>query len=448
MTRRAPGRPTTSLSVRLVAGALVWLTLMLTVGGAVLAVAFRETVEREFSQRLDAMLRGLAASIAVAPDGTVSLAGPLGDPRFEQIYSGWYWQVSSPDGRRLRSRSLWDAVIDTAAGGPDLVTRQAVGPNAEEMLVVERDLGFPEIDGPMHVLVAGDLNEVRQGVRGFNLLLVSSLGLLGAGLALAILIQVRFGLRPLRTMAQDLDAVRDGESARLTGRYPKEVAPLAMAMNAVLDMDSDLIERARSHVGNLAHGLKTPLAVLGAEADGTPDRTVVREQVRAMRRLIEHHLGRASAVAGAGRMAKVRVPVRAPAEGIASVLRRVFAERHLMIEVEVEDGAMFRGHREDLEEILGNLAENACKWAKSRVRLSARMDGGGLLITLEDDGPGMSAEQAMAAAPRGRRLDEMSEGWGLGLAIVADLIEVNGGELAFSRSDLGGLAVAVRIPPG
>lgn len=446
MAERLPDRPAASLSVRLVAGAVVWLTLMLAAGGGVLAVAFRETVEREYSQRLDAMLRGLAASIDVAPDGAVSLARPMGDPRFDQVYSGWYWQISPPDGRRLRSRSLWDAVIEVAAGGPDLVTRRAIGPNGEEMLVAERDLRFPEIEGPVHVLVAGDLKEVREGVRGFDLLLASSLGLLGAGLALAILIQVRFGLRPLRAMAHDLDAVHEGESGRLTGRYPKELAPLAKAMNAVLDKDSEMIERARTHVGNLAHGLKTPLAILGAEAEGTPDQAVIREQVRAMRRLIEHHLGRASAVAGAGRVAGARVPVRDPAEGIASVLRRVFAERHLTIEVDVEDGAVFRGHREDLEEILGNLAENACKWAKTHVRIAARMADGGLFVTVEDDGPGMTAEQAAEASRRGRRLDEMSEGWGLGLSIVADLIEVNGGELAFSRSDLGGLAVAVRIP--
>lgn len=412
MGERTPDRPAMSLSVRLVAGALVWLTLMLAAGGGVLAVAFRETVEREFSQRLDAMLRGLAASIDVAPDGTVSLGRPMGDPRFEQVYSGWYWQVSPPGGQRLRSRSLWDAVIENAAGGPDLVTRRASGPNGEEMLVAERDLRFPEIDGPVHVLVAGDLKEVREGVRGFDLLLVSSLGLLGAGLALAVFIQVRFGLRPLRVMARDLDAVHEGDRERLTGRYPKEVAPLAKATNAVLDKDAELIERARTHVGNLAHGLKTPLAVLGAEADGTPDGNVVRGQVRAMRRLIEHHLGRASAVAGAGRVAGARVPVRDAAEGIASVLRRVFAERSLTIEVDVEDNAAFRGHREDLEEVLGNLAENACKWAKSHVRISSRTDGGGLLVTVEDDGPGMTAEQAAEASRRGRRLDEMSEGWG------------------------------------
>jgi len=207
-----------------------------------------------------------------------------------------------------------------------------------------------------------------------------------------------------------------------------------------------LIERARTHVGNLAHGLKTPLAVLGAEAQGTPDRTVVREQIRAMRRLIEHHLGRASAVAGAGRVSGTRTPVGDAAEGIASVLRRVFAERHLTIEVDVESDAVFWGHREDLDEVLGNLAENACKWAHTRIRVSARMEGRSLLIAVEDDGPGMTPEEATEASRRGRRMDEMSEGWGLGLSIVADLVEVNGGDLTFGRSELGGLAACARFP--
>jgi len=181
MAGRGSDRPAVSLSVRLVAGALVWLTLMLAAGGGVLALAFRETVEREFSQRLDAMLRGLAASIDVAPDGTVSLVRPMGDPRFEQVYSGWYWQISPPTGQRLRSRSLWDAAIETAAGGSDLVTRRTVGPNGEDLLLAERDLLFPESEGPVHVLVAGDLGDIREGVRHFDLLLASSLGLLAPG---------------------------------------------------------------------------------------------------------------------------------------------------------------------------------------------------------------------------------------------------------------------------
>ncbi len=441
-----PERPAVSLSVRLVAGALVWVVLMLAAGGGVLAMAFRANVEHEFSHRLDAMLRAMIAATEIGPDGRIALLRPLGDPRFDQIYSGWYWQVTEPSGRQLRSRSLWDAVITPMPGSAELHTGRAEGPKGEPLLVAERDLQFPGIDGPVHVTIAADMREVSNGVRQFDLLLAAALGLLGAGLAVAIIIQVRFGLRPLRAMAADLKAVREGARPRLAGRYPREVAPLAEAMNGVLDKDAELIERARTHVGNLAHGLKTPLAVIGAEMDEGGDRKVIREQLQVMRRLVEHHLGRASAVAGAGRVLGVKVGVSQVAENMVAVLSRVFAERHLSFTLDIREDAAFRGHREDLEEILGNLMENACKWAASRVRVAAREDREELVILVEDDGPGLSPEQAAQASRRGKRLDEMAPGWGLGLSIVDDLVEVNGGELAFSRSDLGGLAATIRIP--
>jgi len=439
------GRPAASLSVRLVAGAMVWLVVMLALGGSVLALAFRETVEREFSQRLDAMLRAMIAVTEIAPDGTIVQVRPLGDPRFEQVFSGWYWQVTGPSGRQLRSRSLWDTVIAPADGGDALTTQRVGGPNGELLLVAERDLDFPGAGGPVHLMIAGDLGEVADGVRQFDLLLIAALGLLGAGMAIAVLIQVRFGLRPLRAMAADLKAVREGEGVRLSGRYPNEIAPLAHAVNAVLDKDAELIERARTHVGNLAHALKTPLAIVAAEVEGIPTTGTVREQVEIMRRLIERHLGRAAAVAGAERALGGKVRIREVAQGIAAALARVFVERNLDIAVDVAPDAAFRGQRNDLEEILGNLMENACKWAASRVQVAAADASDGLVLSVEDDGPGLSEEQMALSTARGARLDERVPGWGLRLSIAADLVDVNGGIMSFSRSTLGGLAVTIRF---
>lgn len=439
-------RPAISLSTRLVAGAAVWLILMLAVGGGVLAWAFRDTVETEFSRRLDAMLRGMIASMETKSDGSVMLIRPLGDPRFDQIFSGFYWQVTEPSGRLLRSRSLWDNTLTAMGNDSGLQVHRIVGPNGQHLLVAERDIQFPDANGPVHVMIAGDLREVSDAVDRFDLLLAVSLGLLGLGLVVAILIQVRFGLKPLRKLAMDLNAVRQGEHARLADQYPEEVAPLAKAMNSVLDKDAELIERARRHIGNLAHGLKTPLAVIAAESSETPDVTLLNEQVQIMRRLIEHHLGRASAVAGAGVRLGVATPVGSTANDIASVLRKVFAEKNLVIDVDIDTEIAFRGHREDLEEILGNLTENACKWAVSRIQISAVQDIKGLTLMVEDDGPGMSEGQAVEASKRGKRFDEIAPGWGLGLSIVSDLVEVNGGEIAFSRSPLGGLRVCVKLP--
>lgn len=447
MTGAAPaGRRSASLSLRLVAAAVVWLALMLAIGGIVLALAFRNIVEQEFSQRLDAILKAMIAATEIAPDGTVSVVRPLGDPRFDQVFSGWYWEITEPGGRRLRSRSLWDSVIAPVDGGSGLHTRRIAGPNGEPLLVVERDLEFPDAKGPVHLLVAGDLREVSDGVRRFDLLLASALGLMGAGMAIAVVIQVRYGLRPLRKMAADLRAVRDGTRARLAERYPREVAPLAEAMNIVLDKDTELIERARTHVGNLAHGLKTPLSIISAEAEGAVDGKVIREQARTMQRLIEHHLGRASTVAGAGRTLGTRIAIRPVAESIAGALAKLLPDRQLAFDIDIAADCAFRGHREDLEEILGNLMENACKWAKGRVRVAAVDGAEGLVLSVDDDGPGLPPELVEQAARRGARLDEKSPGWGLGLSIVSDLVAVNGGEIAFSKSGLGGLSVVVRLP--
>ncbi|NQW00689.1 MAG: sensor histidine kinase, partial [Rhodospirillales bacterium] len=388
----------------------------------------------------------MIAAMETKPDGSVTLIRPLGDPRFDQIFSGFYWQVTEPSGRLLRSRSLWDSTLPIMGNDTDLQVRRIAGPNGLPLLVAERDIQFPDATGPVHVMIAGDLREVSEAVHRFDLLLIISLGFLGLSLVVAILIQVRFGLKPLRKLATDLNAVREGERARLADQYPEEIAPLARAMNSVLDEDAELIERARRHIGNLAHGLKTPLAVIAAETTETPNVTLLNQQIQVMRRLIEHHLGRASAVAGAGGRLGVSTPVRSTANDITAVLRKVFAEKNLVIDVDIDPGVVFRGHREDLEEILGNLTENACKWATSQIHISATEDVKRLTLMVDDDGPGMSEEQAAVASRRGKRFDEIAPGWGLGLSIVSDLVEVNGGEIAFSRSPLGGLRVSIDLP--
>ncbi|KJS40039.1 MAG: hypothetical protein VR70_06565 [Rhodospirillaceae bacterium BRH_c57] len=438
-----------SLTRRLVTAGVVWLCLLLLVGGVVLRSAFQETVERQFGNRLDAVLRAMIAVAEVGPDGAVTLVRPLGDPRFEQAYSGWYWQIAEPSGRLLRSRSLWDSTLSVHPNtGADQTHRQS-GPRGEPLLVVERDVIFSDPMGAVHLMIAGDVRDVDAELQRFDMLLALSLGLLVVGMAAAVVLQVGYGLRPLRTLQADLDAVREGQRKRLSGAYPREVAPLATAMNAVLDHDDVLIERARTHVGNLAHGLKTPLAVLQAETSGQDaNPATLRAQVQAMTRLVEHHLGRAAAVAGAGRALGQSVDVARTVADLAAALERIHRDRGITLEHHVEAGTVFRGQREDLEEILGNLMDNACKWAHGRVRVSGGMPGGALLLAVEDDGPGLSTEDVAAAATRGGRLDEAVPGWGLGLAIATDLAALNGAALEFERSDLGGLRVVLRPSPG
>lgn len=445
MTGGAAAHRQTSLTLRLVGAGLIWMLVLLSAGGAVLTTAFRESVLQEFGHRLDAMLRGMIAVTDIAPDGSLVITRPLGDPRFEQIFSGWYWQVAEPSGRLIRSRSLWDSTLPVHDDGTEMRRHEISGPRGETLLVAERDLHFPGMAGPVHVLVASDRRELDERIRSFDLLLLAALSLFAVGMAFAVVLQVRYGLSPLRAMTADLAAIRRGVSQRLNGPYPQEIAPLAEAMNAVLEHDAALIERARTHVGNLAHSLKTPLAVLHAELRDSPGKPVVDEQVRIMTRLIEHHLARASATAGSGRALGAEIPIRPVVEEIATMLGRIHAARQIGIDIQVPAGIQFRGGREDLEEMLGNLMENACKWARSRVRITAAATGP-LVICVEDDGPGLSPDQATRVSRRGARLDEAMPGWGLGLGIVTDLAAIHGGTLTLDRSDLGGVRATLTLP--
>lgn len=445
MTAAAPPRRGVSLTLRLVGAALIWMLVLLSIGGAVLTAAFRESVLQDHDQRLDAMLRGMIAVTDIGPDGSVVILRPLGDRRFDQIFSGWYWQVAEPSGRLTRSRSLWDSTLPVHDDGTEIRRHEIAGPRGEALLVVERDLRFPGAAGPIHVQVASDRRELDERIRSFDLLLLTALGLFAIGMAVAVILQVRYGLNPLRAMTADLAAIRRGDNQRLDGIYPREIAPVAEAMNAVLEHDAALIERARTHVGNLAHSLKTPLAVLRTEMQGSPDKAVMSEQLRIMSRLIEHHLARASATAGSGRVLGSEIAVKPVVTEIAAVLGRIHADRRITVDIDMAANVQFRGRREDLEEMLGNLLENAWKWARSRVRITGQ-SADQLVIGIEDDGPGLSPEQAEAVSRRGVRLDEAMPGWGLGLGIVADLVAINGGTLMLEQSDLGGVRAVLSLP--
>ncbi|MCW0235372.1 MAG: sensor histidine kinase [Ferrovibrio sp.] len=438
-------RPRRSLTFRLIAAATVWMLVLLSAGGIVLTTAFRNSAEQEFGQRLDALLRAMIAAIEVGSDGAVTVTKPLGDPRFEQVFSGWYWQVAEPSGRLVRSRSLWDSTLPRHDDGTEMQRHRIAGPNGESLLAAERDLQFPGGDGPMHVAVAGDLRDINSRVRGFDTVLLAALVLFAFGMVGAIVVQVRFGLQPLRAMTAGLAAIRSGKSTRLEGDYPREVAPLADAMNAVLAHDALLIERARTHVGNLAHGLKTPLAVLKAELHEVPDRKVMDEQVGVMVRLIERHLARAAAATGSGPALGVGTAVRPVVQDIVDVLKRVHAAKGLAFEIDIPATLAFPGDRGDLEEMMGNLIENACKWARGKIRIAAQ-DADPVVITVEDDGPGIADTAVALALARGIRLDETRAGSGLGLAIVADLVTIYGGTIDLERSPLGGLRAALTLP--
>jgi signal transduction histidine kinase len=445
-----PRRRLNSLALRLILAAALWIGAALLAGGFALSAIFRGYAERNFDARLTVLLESLVAVTELDGDGQPQLTRGVGEPRFDQPYSGWYWEIDGGGQPLLRSRSLWDErlpLTGQTVTAVEPVYGNVEGPNAEALRVVEREFVLPGALRRLHYAVGGDHSEIDDEVRSFNRTLSWSLGILGLGLLAALLIQVRFGLQPLRRMRQAVVAVRTGRAQRLEGEFPVEIAPLSDELNTLIEHNAAVLERARTQVSNLAHALKTPLSVLTneAEAGAGPLADTVQRQITSMRRHVDHYLSRARAAA-ATRVIGVRSEAAAVAEDLRRTLERIYVDRGIAIETRVEPGLAFRGERQDLEEMLGNLMDNACKWANARVVVVAREDGDRVIFTIDDDGPGLPAEQRAAAFDRGHRLDESVPGSGLGLAIVRDIAELYSGTVALDDSPLGGLRAILALP--
>ncbi len=441
--------PANSLALRLVAGAGLWIAAALIAGGALLSALCSESAERSFDARLVVLLESLVAVSDLGADGALRLTRAVGEPRFEQVYSGWYWQIDVPGADPLRSRSLWDQSLaaDGRGTGGTVERFAAAGPEARHLRVVARAITLPGADAPVRYSVAAEPAEIEGEVRAFNAALAWSLGGLGLGLVVAVFVQVRFGLGPLRRLRAALIAVRAGQADRLRGDFPSEIKPLSDEVNILLEHNAAVVERARTHVSNLAHPLKTPLAVLANEAGAAlgPLAETVRRQTAAIRRHVDHYLSRAR-TAATGAVLGARTEVAPAIEDLRRTVARIHADRGLAIETTCAPDVVFRGERQDIEEMVGNLLDNACKWARSRVRVVAAADGARLTVAVEDDGPGLAEEQRDAVFGRGRRLDESVPGSGLGLSIVRDIAELYGGGISLGRSSLGGLRAELDLP--
>ncbi|MDX9837470.1 MAG: HAMP domain-containing sensor histidine kinase, partial [Azoarcus sp.] len=391
-----------SLRFRLLAGSLVWILAALTLSGFLLADLFREHVSTRLQAELRVQLDQLTANVEVGVDGQPRLLSELSDPRLRKPYSGLYWQVDREGTRGaqgvgvLRSRSLWDTVLAVPADHLDdgqVHVHHIGGPDEATLIMMERVVRPAEYpDLPLRLIVAVDEQTMEGPVRDFVGILILALCILAAGLVAAVFIQVWAGLAPLRRLHRALDDVRDGRRRALEGHFPDEVRPLVDAFNAVLGRDAEVVKRARTQAGNLAHAVKTPLAVLAnaaAEEDSALAR-LVEEQVGTARRQVDYHLARARAAA-AVQVPGVRTPLRPALEALLRVMRRLHPEQVLSVEWSgAAGGAVFRGEEQDLQEMLGNLLDNACKWAASRVDVNVSRNEQGVVVRIDDDGPGLA----------------------------------------------------------
>jgi signal transduction histidine kinase len=454
-----------SLALRLFLSATAWAVVILLITGIVLSSLYRQAVERAFDRRLGVYLRTLVADVASPEETSDKFPQSLGEPLFELPLSGWYWQVTrlDPGKNELRaSRSLWDGglphlqELGVKAGPNGSREGYVAGPEEQRLRLVERNIDLGD-EGHYLVAVAGDAAEINDETRSFDQALVITFSILAAVLLLTTMFQVRFGLAPLKRITDSLAAIRAGTAEQLAGKFPEEIAPLARETNALIEANKEIVERARTHVGNLAHALKTPLSVMVNEASARgrdPFALKVLEQADIMRDQVGRHLERARLAARLTVIGTV-TDVAEVVTALARTMEKIHREKDLAIEVHAEGEARFRGERPDIEEMIGNLVDNACKWASSRVAIEVvreRPDPASerhvVRIVVDDDGRGLSPSERERVSKRGQRIDETKPGSGLGLSIVVELASLYGGGLTLGTAPLGGLRAELVLPAG
>ncbi len=458
-----------SLTWRLLLASALWAALVLTLTTIVLVRLYRDDASATFSIRLEEALSGLLET-SISPGVTTPVVPrEYGDKLYNSPLSGYYWQVEPADGKggnRQSSQSLVGEQLkfpfETAKPLADrrgILVAELVDAEGDHLRLLQQEYTFTSDQGGRRYsfVVSANLNELDRAVINYRRQLMLALGLLGLGLVAATLFLVRWGLSPLRAIERGLTAIRSGEKTQLEGEMPDEIRPLQREINALIKSNHDIVERARTHVGNLAHALKTPLSVLSneAKAGSGPLAAKVGEQVEIMRDQVTHHLDRARMVARVGVIGDL-TDVKPVVEGLARTLEKIYGrDRDMSVSAECPESVRFQGEKQDLEEMLGNLMDNACKWAKSEVEANVealpkadKLARAFFRITVDDDGPGLTPEQRAAAVQRGKRLDETKPGSGLGLSIVTDLVGLYGGKLELAESPLGGLRAAVVLPAG
>lgn len=445
-------RPPRSLSRRLLLLAVVWIVALLGLGGYALDRALNSYLQDQFDEGLNATLSALVGAATIGPAEEVRFTRELADQRYFEPYSGFYWQVVAPGEPPFRSRSLWDRRLGDGLPEPAIEPRAYVFQEGafatDPVRVVERDAVLPGSRKVFRFQIAQSTRALSAQIAQLRRILVWSLSVLGLGLLLLALSQATFGLRPLKRLRDQIAAIRSGSLARVPTDGPPEVKPLIDELNELLAHNASQAEEARTHAGNLAHALKTPMSVLMNEArvaEGEFAR-MVESQVSVMHRHVDHHLARARAV-GRRSASTARTPVWPAVEAVARTVERIYAAREMVIDIAGTRLPEFRGERQDLDEMIGNLLENAAKYGGGRVFVTIEEAGDEVRLLIEDDGPGIPPERRAELFQRGVRLDTEKPGTGLGLAITRDIAEIYGGSVALGDSeDLGGLLVTLTLP--
>lgn len=439
-----------SLTFRLILGSAAMSAIALILTYFLLTELFDLHLRRSVDTNLTEVIDRLAAALAQDESGQFELTDEPGRESYQRELSGDYWQISDDADLLLRSPSLWDARLPDVKSGEvgGYAFTEVEGPRGELLRMATLPLIFGSNSRIINFSVAQDLAPVLEASGQFSRILAVSLLVLGFGLTCSVVFMIRVGLLPLRRISNALADIRAGKGRQLIGDVPTEIMPLTVELNALIDHHESIIQRARAQAGDLAHALKTPLAVLRNELENetSPDRELALTQITTMTEVVQRHLARAQA-AGSKGVLGVRSELRPVIEGLVRTLPHLMTERQVAIDVDISDRPLyFAGEQQDLSELLGVLMENACIWAKTRVQVKAEKNGARLRIEISDDGPGIPPDKREAALRRGGRLDEGVQGSGLGLAIAQEMTQLYQGTMKLGEASLGGLLVEINLP--
>jgi len=445
-----------SLRARLVLGAFIWITFGVSAAGIFISVLFRQHATALVDSEMRGHLEELASLIDVDPDGMPQLYRALSDPRFSQMGSGYSWQVSRMGMRLIKSTSA--STVDLPIPKDRLLNGEmskTTVPSRRGTLIVYESLFSPDGSSspPLRLQVNVDSGIIDAVLRTFNISLAVSLVLLALALIAAAAMQVAFGLQPMNRLGRALRTIRSGKATHLPRSFPLEVQPVVDDLNSLIDINAQMVRRARAQAGNLAHALKTPLAVLTDEAyrlesrDQVESAHVILQQCQRMQRQIDYQIARTRAAASRA-VPGVSAPIAPAVNSIVSAMKRLYAAKNPAIDVHIDNDCVALCEPMDLNEMLANLIDNACKWSSKRIAIRGSMDEAAkqIVMSVEDDGPGLPPEAREMVFQIGQRLDERVPGSGLGLSIVRDLAQLYGGEIRLQDSALGGLAAVLKLP--
>ena len=443
-----------SLAVRLFFSATVWIILTLVSAGLLLSDLNKNSNFKAFDDRLNLSLETLIGASRLDSSDGITVVSTIGDPRYFQPYSGWYWQINDGAKTLARSRSMWDQVftIDKRliGGRSQFVSQVQSNDNQvkkiekKKLHIIQREISFPGYKNTVTFTVSGDTQEYQDNIKKFDNTLSTILIALGVGLMFAVFLQVNFGLLPLNKIKTALFKIRNGDEKNLQDPYPLEVQPLATEINNLLEHNEKIIERAKTHVGNLAHVLKTPLAVVSNEIDGKDK--ILLNQVQLMKRQIDRYLKKAH-LDSVGKVTKEKINIIELSKKMIGIFLKLYPSKDIQMSSNLEKGYVLSSF-EDMEEVIGNIVENSCKWAGKRVLLEIKeSNDNNIHMVFSDDGPGLPQDKMKKVFARGFRLDEQTPGTGLGLNIVKDIVETTKGKVWLTKSsELGGLEVNIKLP--